>query len=685
MRRPYLPILTLLLLLTACHKARQGARTPASESRLDSLMYAIYDERYKNPEHAIVMTDSLQLTGDLTPNMADECRAEIYDAMNQPKTSAYYAEKSLKDGMLYEEDPPSFYAAYRLLSHININNLNWEKALHYATLGMEFAKQDTLPISKSYELKFLSQIGSCQIMLGQTAEGNGKFREACDRMEEHARQLKRFDHFYNMFIVISNCIECNLTQNNIKEAMDWLPRLEATYNTIVQAPDLKEDREVYATQCLEANKALVLAKAGMRKEAERSYRHFLKIVDKDDNDFVGTQVSYLQTMGKWDELADLTAYIDQSHPLAEKKLTMDFLRLDLAPKFTAELKSGRTAKALATATRIVNSLDTIYARALKDEAAQLAIVYETQEKEETIARQEASIREQSVTMSRFRLLVLTGTLLLILVFLTLFMLHRHRAAKKLQAAHEELKIAYARAEESSRMKTNFIQQISHEIRTPLNILSGFTQVITSPGIELDEPTKQNINHQITENTERITGLVNKMLELSDASSKTVIAREDSVPAVQIAAQAVEDSGIAQAPHVNFELKTDEAVETLSVTTNLGQATRALSLLLDNARKFTRQAEAHHRNEAVAEKATVRLLVSRHDGMLRFTVEDTGIGVPPSEAEHIFEEFVQLDEYYDGTGIGLSIARSIARRMGGDIVLDTSYSPGARFVMDIPIG
>ena len=67
----------------------------------------------------------------------------------------------------------------------------------------------------------------------------------------------------------------------------------------------------------------------------------------------------------------------------------------------------------------------------------------------------------------------------------------------------------------------------------------------------------------------------------------------------------------------------------------------------------------------------------------YIVEDTGIGVPASEAEHIFEEFVQLDEYYDGTGIGLTVARSLARRMGGDIALDTTCTAGARFVMHLP--
>ena len=78
-----------------------------------------------------------------------------------------------------------------------------------------------------------------------------------------------------------------------------------------------------------------------------------------------------------------------------------------------------------------------------------------------------------------------------------------------------------------------------------------------------------------------------------------------------------------------------------------------------------------------------LRVAMKDEQVAFAVEDTGIGVPPEEAEHIFEEFVQLDDYYYGTGIGLTVARNIARRLGGDIVLDTTYTNGARFVFTLP--
>lgn len=313
--------------------------------------------------------------------------------------------------------------------------------------------------------------------------------------------------------------------------------------------------------------------------------------------------------------------------------------------------------------------------------------------DELKAQQERSELEHEREQLRLVLLIAV----IVVAALMLFIFFRQRAAHHLREAHrlleqsndelqqsyEQLKIANARAEESSKMKTNFIQQISHEIRTPLNVLSGFTQIVTTPGMELDDETREDINRQITENTGRITGLVNKMLELSDANSRSVISRTDNVPAVQIAAQAVDASGIANALHLEFCMQVGENVEETMLTTNLSQATRALTLLLDNACKFTRPAEAHHRHDKVERQHAV-LRLKQTSSTVRFIIEDTGIGIPAAEAEHVFDEFVQLNEYYDGTGIGLTVARSIARRLGGDVILDTAYTAGARFIMTLPL-
>ena len=162
-----------------------------------------------------------------------------------------------------------------------------------------------------------------------------------------------------------------------------------------------------------------------------------------------------------------------------------------------------------------------------------------------------------------------------------------------------------------------------------------------------------------------------MLELSEASSQTVIELTDETTPGTIALQAVEQSGVStMSGKIRFEMECHDEVKDIAVRTNLRYAARALTLLLDNAKKFTKE-------------GSIRLIVSQEPAAIVFSVEDSGIGIPPQEAEHIFEEFVQLDEYYDGTGIGLPVARSIVRRMHGDIRLDTDYRPGARFIMTLP--
>ena len=290
--------------------------------------------------------------------------------------------------------------------------------------------------------------------------------------------------------------------------------------------------------------------------------------------------------------------------------------------------------------------------------------------------------------------LLAATIILSLIITSII---RYKAQKKLEAEHakllkaydllaennEALVVANGRAEESSRMKSDFIKQISHEIRTPLNVLSGFAQVLTREGIDLDENAYRDISHRIADNAERITQLVNKMLELSDASSQTVIEKSDRVSATSVATQSITEMGIETNSRFFFEFKVDPVAETAVVNTNLRMASRVLVLLLDNAKKFLKSPGEDEGTFTVPGTIVLHLSCPS-DNVVAYAVEDTGIGVPAEEAERIFDEFVQLDEYYDGTGLGLTVARSIARRMDGDVVLDTSYTNGARFVFTLPM-
>ena len=108
---------------------------------------------------------------------------------------------------------------------------------------------------------------------------------------------------------------------------------------------------------------------------------------------------------------------------------------------------------------------------------------------------------------------------------------------------------------------------------------------------------------------------------------------------------------------------------IHLRTNKLYAVRALSQLLENAAKFTQE-------------GSITLSMTYTDDKVRFTVEDTGVGIPADQTARIFDEFVQLDAFAEGTGIGLTVARSIAQRMGGDLWLDTDYTRGARFVFEL---
>ena len=331
-------------------------------------------------------------------------------------------------------------------------------------------------------------------------------------------------------------------------------------------------------------------------------------------------------------------------------------------KALALLKLGRSAEAAHIYQRLYYDKDSIFGRDARQHLDELNTLFQVDELE----------AEQQRTRFRYTIIAAASIVLALLVLL----LFGWRSALRQKRVNEKLRIANEQAKASSKMKTEFIRNISHEIRTPLNILSGFTQILTSSDMELGEEEKLDIQQKVMENADRITNVVDQMLELSDASSEALIERKDLTDVLNIVAQAIEHSKIAlhtrpgnPDSQVTFESIADETAASMTLHTNKLFAVRTLAQLLENAVKFTSE-------------GTIRLYMERADNKIRLIVEDTGIGIPADQAESIFEEFVQLDTFTDGTGIGLTVARSIAQRMGGDLWLDTSYTQGARFVFEL---
>ena len=324
---------------------------------------------------------------------------------------------------------------------------------------------------------------------------------------------------------------------------------------------------------------------------------------------------------------------------------------------------GRGSEAAEIYQRLYHEKDSVFGRDARQHLDELNTLFQIDELK----------TEQQRTKFRYTLIA-ASSIVLALVVLLIF---GRRNTIRQKKVNEQLRIANERAIVSSKMKTEFIRNISHEIRTPLNIVSGFTQILTSPDMDLPAGSKRDIQERVTENTDRITKLVDRMLELSDVNNETLIDRNDQTNALNIVSQAIDYSGItlhtrpgnADAAVVFNTLDNEEVASSVALLTNSRYAVHALAQLLENAVKFTNE-------------GSITLRMTSSGTKVCFSVEDTGIGIPADQTEHIFEEFVQLNEFADGAGIGLTVARSIAQRMGGNLWLDTDYTQGSRFVLEL---
>ena len=684
----FLTIVAATILFVSCsdkqNQAPAGdifdeANIPAAEK---ILLEAV---NVRDTERVRTLADSLEQTGDISAVTANYYRGASAIYQDNLKEAESYLKLATANRNPKPEDLRSYLQSSALLARLYSAGGKHEEALTEALPTL--AIMDSLGFNQSVsDLTLLNiVIGVSQQSLQQPKEASATFEKTYQMLRNWMDNDSTGKEIPRVITRLDNIATSYFNTAQYAEAKKWIDREDSALTIYANSPAATPEQVDMFRGSISLDLAQILQELGQPDEAARYYNQFLTTdFSKSDLSRINA-VDYLFLAGRYDEAADNFEVLD--HVMNERgfDLSLDNIGLYLLPKMRANILAERKDSALAVGMKIVECYDSALNRQKHNEAAELATIYDTQGKERQIA-------EQEMRLSRIRTLAFVVSIIALTVFFVIFTIIRHRAAQRLAGANnqlevknKELTIAREKAEEASKMKTNFIMQISHEIRTPLNAVCGFSQVITMPGMEFGEEELAEINNGIVENTERITGLVNKMLELSDANSQTVIEKNDDVAVVDIASGAVSASGIEQAQHLTFEQQLMPETATVTMHTNRQAAVRALSLLLDNAMKFTHPAEAAMKVAGGAKKMERASLevVQNGDNRIDFIVSDTGIGVPPEEAEHIFEEFVQLDDYYDGTGIGLTVARSLARRLGGDVVLDTTYTDGARFILSLP--
>lgn len=230
---------------------------------------------------------------------------------------------------------------------------------------------------------------------------------------------------------------------------------------------------------------------------------------------------------------------------------------------------------------------------------------------------------------------------------------------------QKLMEAKDRAEESDRLKSAFLSNMSHEIRTPLNAIVGFSSIM----VDVDDRNERMKFHKIIEsNNSRLLLLINEVLDLSRIESGALVFNFS----------AVSMNDLCQEIFSTYQVLTGKATlileipdEDITIRSDRNRLTQVLSNLIDNAIKFT-------------PKGSITIGYRVQSEWVELFVNDTGIGIPEEKLEKVFERFEKVNNFAQGTGLGLPICRTIMERLGGVITVTSQLNEGTQFTCRLPL-
>ena len=245
-----------------------------------------------------------------------------------------------------------------------------------------------------------------------------------------------------------------------------------------------------------------------------------------------------------------------------------------------------------------------------------------------------------------------------------------RANDALTSANTELERQYVALLEARRLQDEFLANVSHELRTPLTAVMGYIALMEEGLAGPVTPEQQDTLGQVKGASEQLLGLIGDLLELTSLKRGELVVNVSPFSAEDVVRDAVRQCANRRD---GVELVIDP-VPAVELQSDRRKVTRVLSALLGNAFKFTEQGE-------------VRLAVSAAGDRVAFRVSDTGVGISADAQHYVFDEFRQEDgsatRRYGGSGLGLSIARRLARLLGGDVRMSSERGQGSTFIAELP--
>lgn len=673
-------LLYMALIFVSCQRHQDVSLSPKADTVAwaDSLISETLATN--DNDRVIALVDSLENAGAISSLKANFRRGYAYERKGMRYYTELYWKKVLEEKKPSQEDLESYIHAASFLANRQNSKSDYEGAIRTASKALE--KIDSTKNPKPlFKAMLLQTVGTCLIELKQSSEADHTFDEAFAQFML-AVEGDSTDHcMRNAIIGLSNISKNYLQKKQLKKAAFWVNRADSLLTIFKNLPDSKKDK-IDKMQALILHNRIGIAKShGNLEEAERLFTAYQATDYAKTTDGRMKSISYLMKAKRYEEAVKNYALLDGWIDKKNGTLSLETIRKHYTGKFKANDKAGHRDSALVVARTVFAALDSAITDFQNSEMEELTAIYEIQQKEAEISEQQ---KQNEMLRQRSRFTTAGIAMVLGIAAMLVFLVINNRWSHRLEiknrqlqrernvvvAQNKQLAVERDHAKAASKAKTAFLQSMTHEIRTPLNSINGFTQVLTTKDFELSDEERLDFSQRIQDNTRLLTNILDDLILISEMESGNELQAPEECVVASIVLQAADAVRQFVAPGVTLDSNWSVS-DDCTVITYPQMILQVLSKLLDNAVKFTTE-------------GNITLSLDKEEERLHFSVVDTGPGIPADKREYVFERFSKLDNFAQGTGLGLTVARMVAERLNGTLTLDTEYNGGSKFDFIIPV-
>lgn len=550
------------------------------------------------------------------------------------------------DGLLSQLDESQRYYTYFELERILIKS-----SLFRGEIRMAIAQSDQM-YSKARALTYPFGNALALNAMGEVYSYTGRLREAGAAYEESLRLLDGMDgEDVHIRMLLVELIDYNLRIRNVNGASRYLARLNLYPEDRLSPLELAM-RHISNASCqlfkgdLKAASHCLVQIGQLETQLIPEIQQYLLIID----------ARYLVATGEHE--AALTAYNDFLQT-EYARINHNIYKEALLEKADLLVKMGNKEEAYGQYDKVFSYIKTSFEKNYPKEIDRLCTRFQADQ----LAYQNE--RDRIVSMRFYLAGIIVSVLFLI--FLLVLGWKKIFRLKHSQMRQEAMK---EKAVQAIQRKNMFLSNMSHEVRTPLNAIVGFSAVLTDEDESFDDESRREFSEIIKVNSFQLLKLINDILDFSDFENDNITFNIRTHDAVKLCNEVVET--VMASRKLEVEMRFDTDLSVLMLDTDDARLRQVLINLLVNAAKFTEQGSI-----------VLELKMADADTAL-FSVTDTGCGIPPEKQHLIFERFEKLNDFVQGSGLGLSICQLIVKYMNGKLWVDSGYTRGARFCFTHPL-